>query len=68
MHGQPATSSFDGRGYCFVEVGGGKALKAEGEFLAEPHPLAHFADRPSEDGFREKLAFESDRLRAWFGG
>jgi sulfide:quinone oxidoreductase len=59
---------FDGRGYCFIETGGGKALRANGDFFAQPNPVADFPNGPSEQGFREKLAFEADRLEAWFGG
>jgi sulfide:quinone oxidoreductase len=65
--GEAPSARFDGRGYCFVEVGGGKALRADGEFLAKPGPLAHLSGQPSEGGLAQKAAFESDRLDAWFG-
>lgn len=68
LRGEPADVAFDGKGYCFVEVGGGRALRAEGEFYAQPAPLAHFAPEPSEEGFAAKVAFETDRLVEWFGG
>ncbi|HEV8337943.1 MAG TPA: FAD/NAD(P)-binding oxidoreductase [Candidatus Polarisedimenticolia bacterium] len=29
---------FDGKGYCFLETGGGEAMKVEGSFLDLPHP------------------------------
>jgi sulfide:quinone oxidoreductase len=67
LRGETTDARFDGRGYCFIETGGGKALRAEGEFFAQPNPVASFPDGPSEQGFREKLAFEADRLEAWFG-
>jgi sulfide:quinone oxidoreductase len=67
LRGEPAAASFDGKGYCFVEVGGGRALRAEGEFFATPAPLAHFAPQPSEADFQAKVAFEAERLAEWFG-
>lgn len=61
----PATA-FDGRGTCFIEVGGGQAIAAEGEFFAAPQP--RFTFRPaSAQGLRDKELFEADRLKAWFG-
>lgn len=66
IRGQEPSARFDGRGYCFIEVGEGKAVKAEGEFLADPHPVARM-EAPSEEGLAEKLAFEAERLKAWFG-
>lgn len=35
--GQPAP--FDGAGYCWVELGGGRAAFASGDFYAEPAPV-----------------------------
>jgi sulfide:quinone oxidoreductase len=67
IEGRQPDARFDGRGYCFVEVGGGKALRAEGEFLARPQPVAHLDDEPTEEGLGLKAAFESERLEAWFG-
>jgi NADPH-dependent 2,4-dienoyl-CoA reductase/sulfur reductase-like enzyme len=47
-------------------VGGSLALKANGDFLARPGPQARL-DEPSEKGFADKVAFEAERLAAWFG-
>jgi sulfide:quinone oxidoreductase len=29
---------FDGKGFCYIEVGGGKALRGDGSFFDLPHP------------------------------
>jgi sulfide:quinone oxidoreductase len=65
--GRPAGARFDGVGYCFLETGGGEALKMVGEFLAEPAPRAHFPGGPSAADYQAKLAFERERLASWFG-
>ena len=67
LRGDTPDARFDGRGYCFIETGGGRALRADGEFYAQPNPIAHFPEGPSEQGLEEKLAFEKERLDAWFG-
>lgn len=32
-------AKFDGQGFCYLETGGGTAVKAEGDFFALPHPV-----------------------------
>lgn len=67
LRGAAPSAVYDGRGYCFLEVGGGKAMKVEGEFLAQPKPTAQLAGDPNEDSFLQKQRFESERVSAWFG-
>lgn len=67
LSGRSDRSAFDGRGFCFVEVGGGMAVKGEGEFYAPGGPIGNFAKQPSREAQREKVEFERTRLRAWFG-
>ncbi len=67
LRGESPDARFDGKGYCFIETGGGMALRADGEFFAQPNPVANFPNGPSEQGLREKIAFEADRLKEWFG-
>lgn len=58
--GTPPPAGFEGRGFCYLEVGGGRAIRAEGEFFATPHPL--MATRPaSEEQYRDKL----DWVEGW---
>jgi sulfide:quinone oxidoreductase len=58
-------AEFDGRGYCFMELGDGTAAYVEGDFLAEPEPDVRMSE-PDEETFRAKQAFERERLEAWF--
>jgi sulfide:quinone oxidoreductase len=37
--GRAATDEFDGSGYCWIEMGGGVAGFASGDFYAEPDPV-----------------------------
>ena len=52
--GTSPSARFDGIGACFIETGGGRAIKAEGQFFATPHPLMH-ADPESEAVYAEKV-------------
>lgn len=56
---------FDGDGYCFFEVGDGKATAVRGRFFAEPEPVIDVAE-PSPQTLEEKRRFEATRLAAWF--
>ena len=60
-----AGAEFDGRGYCFMELGDGSAAYVEGDFFAEPEPDVRMSE-PDEESFRAKQAFERERLEAWF--
>jgi len=60
----PDPEPFDGVGYCFIEVGGGRATKVGGRFLASPAPAVEIA-QPDERALVEKQAFERERLEAW---
>lgn len=62
-----APATFDGRGYCFIETGGGLATRVEGNFLASPAPAVTIAP-PSREAYQQKVEFEQSRLRDWFGG
>jgi hypothetical protein len=65
LAGHPATAVFAGDGVCYVETGGGQALEINARFFADP-PGADILG-PSEDAMIGKVAFEADRLAAWFG-
>jgi sulfide:quinone oxidoreductase len=60
-----AGAEFDGRGYCFMELGDGSAAYVEGDFFAEPEPDVRMSE-PDAETFRAKQAFERERLEAWF--
>lgn len=63
--GLPAPAPFDGRGYCFIEMGAGQAAYVRGEFLATPGPRVEITP-PSAEAFLEKVEFERSRLSNWF--
>jgi sulfide:quinone oxidoreductase len=65
LAGRQPQVSFDGEGACFVEVGGGQAATVRGAFLDEPPRIEFVA--PSAGQRLEKLAFEQERLKRWFG-
>lgn len=65
IQGIESRIQFEGRGTCFVEVGGGRACLAQGDFIAEPAPRI-VLDSPSIQAFDLKKEFEASRLAAWF--
>lgn len=64
--GEEAKAAFEGEGGCYLEVGGGKAMMVQGNFLAEPEPEVSLTG-PSPEYLDEKRAFETQRLQTWFG-
>ena len=52
---------FDGRGYCFLETGGRRAVKADGAFFDLPHPVMR-KQLPDEAQFRDKLEWVERQL------
>lgn len=62
ISGKPAAAPFDGRGFCYVEVGGGRAMRAEGAFFEMPHPV--MAARPADEAqYRDKIEW----VAGWLG-
>lgn len=59
-------ATFDGHGFCFLELPGRRVAFVEGDFYAEPEPDVTLteADRAR---FERKLAYERERLDAWLG-
>lgn len=66
IRGQTPSATYDGAGYCFLEVGGGAAMLVRGEFLAEPSPAVEIVG-PAAEHLAAKHELERDRLGAWFG-
>lgn len=52
---------FDGSGYCFLETGEGRAVKAVGGFFATPHPLV----APDGPPGAPQLAAKREWVRRW---
>ena len=63
--GRGTTQRFEGKGVCFMEVGGGKAALVKGDFLFEPSPKIEVS-QPSSEGLQAKKEFESTRIGTWF--
>lgn len=59
-------ASFDGKGYCFIEMGADRAAYINGDFFAQPKPNVVISEA-DEKTFRDKEAFERERLDGWFG-
>ena len=65
LRGETPTATYDGTGYCFLEVGDGKAMLVHGNFLAEPHPDVQLAE-PAAKHLEAKMELERSRLLEWF--
>lgn len=62
IHGREPSATFDGQGFCYLETGGGRAVRAEGSFFALPYPT--MAKRtPDEAQLRDKLDWVAHLLR-----
>jgi sulfide:quinone oxidoreductase len=54
-------AKFDGRGFCYLETGGGIAVKADGDFFALPNPVM-MKQQPSAAQFAHKLEWVRHHL------
>jgi sulfide:quinone oxidoreductase len=63
--GRRPTATFDGRGSCLVEVGGGRAVHAAGDFYGADGPRVRM-DRAGRRWHLAKLALERRWMRRWF--
>jgi sulfide:quinone oxidoreductase len=55
---------FDGRGFCFMEIGNKKAGYIDADFYNETGPITRL-DPPSDEFYQKKLDFERSRLNEW---
>jgi sulfide:quinone oxidoreductase len=65
IKGHTPKKEFDGKGYCFIELGDGRAGYASGNFYAEPNPVVKLKT-PSRYRHWGKVLFERWWLRKWF--
>jgi len=63
--GKEEKKAFDGRGFCFLETGLGKAGFASGRFYAEPDPAVNMKS-PGRIWHWGKILFEKWWMRNWF--
>lgn len=59
-------ATFDGHGFCFLELPGRRVAYVEGDFFAEPAPAVELSEA-DEGRFARKQAYEQERLAAWLG-
>jgi len=55
---------FDGKGFCFMEVGKEKAGYVDADFYNEDGPTT-ILEQPSDESYKKKLDFERSRLNEW---
>jgi len=65
LRGEEPTATFDGRGACFIEMGGGEASMIQGDFFADPPAVELTASSHEQREAKER--FEEERLTRWFG-
>lgn len=65
IKGRGGLRAFDGRGWCIIEAGYGRAAAASGNFYATPTPAVRFKG-PGLVLHWEKVLFEKYWLRRWF--
>jgi len=65
IRGRAHRARFDGKGYCWIEVGDGRAGFAGGRFYHDPEARMRIA-RPGRLWHWGKVAFEKWWLRRWF--
>lgn len=65
IKGVSPDKEFNGKGYCFIELGDGTAGYASGNFYAEPEPVVNLKN-PSRIWHWGKVLFEKWWLWKWF--
>jgi len=60
--GQAPAETFDGKGFCYLELGAKRAVRADGAFFELPHPVMQ-KRVPDEAQFRDKLDWVAQHLR-----
>jgi sulfide:quinone oxidoreductase len=61
LAGTSPGATFDGVGYCYLETGGGRAVKADGSFFELPNPVMR-KQPPDEAQFKDKLDWVARQL------
>jgi sulfide:quinone oxidoreductase len=61
---KPLSSTFDGKGFCFMEVGDKKAGYIATDFYNEGGPVT-LLEPPSRGSYEKKLDFEKSRISEW---
>ena len=61
---QSNNPTFDGKGFCFMEIGDNKAGYIDTDFYNEKGPYTRL-DLPSEESYKKKVDFEKKRVNEW---
>jgi sulfide:quinone oxidoreductase len=59
-----SSSRFDGKGFCFMEVGNDKAGYIAADFYNEDGPYT-LLEPPSDESYKKKLGFERSKVDEW---
>jgi sulfide:quinone oxidoreductase len=59
-----SNSKFDGKGFCFMEIGDNKAGYIDTDFYNKEGPVTRL-DPPSEESYKKKIDFEKSRINKW---
>jgi sulfide:quinone oxidoreductase len=60
-----SSSKFDGKGFCFMEVGDKKAGYISADFYNENGPVT-LLEPPSKESYEKKIDFEKSKISDWF--
>jgi sulfide:quinone oxidoreductase len=60
--GKEPSEVFDGKGYCYIEMGENKAVRGDGEFFALPNPFMT-AQPPDEAKYQEKQKWAEEWVK-----
>jgi sulfide:quinone oxidoreductase len=66
LRGGAAPEPFKGKVTCYIEFGGPKVARFDGDFLSGPKPVGTFTEA-SEEIAASKVEFGASRRRRWFG-
>jgi sulfide:quinone oxidoreductase len=66
IRGASSTTTYDGRGVCYLDFGNDEVAKVEVTFLKGEKPVGGL-DGPSHAIAADKVEFGASRIRRWFG-
>ncbi|MER3411534.1 MAG: pyridine nucleotide-disulfide oxidoreductase [Thermoleophilia bacterium] len=67
IRGEEPKAEFGGEGFCYLELGGEEAVRADGSFFAPPHPTVVVRE-PSREQYEDKLRWVEEVLEAYLDG
>ena len=61
---QSSNPKFNGKGFCFMEIGDNKAGYIDTDFYNEKGPITRL-DPPNVESYKKKVEFEKNRINEW---